>query len=278
MNGTVEDGQKRLVVNHVTGIDRVSNTPMQSPDVNGKYVIQALNEAFQAKVVDGEFKHWLLPVFTTTTDTHRASAAIVMMRYGKSHFQDNLEGDCGFPTVALVGERSSWIEIRWRLEKLLTFLNHKLASWNSLIVPIIDNMVVSFDRLNDMAIKNFWLCAIHGAGRLEGSTKCHLISGWLTAFCYFDQDGQVTESLPDGLLKTSPKYESAGKRLILNGTVYPVIRSSNVPPSVVIVTVSINFVDDEEKIVYQPSLATGCVGMGTKLDKSKGVDHGQDRV
>ena len=114
----------------------------------------------QANIKDLELREWVTPNFTTTTDNDKSVAAIVMMGTLQKHFDYVLWGGCGFPSVTLLGERSDWEEILYKVEKLPLYSNQPVE-WAKLLIPVIKRMIVSFWLPDSTEIKDFWLKAVH---------------------------------------------------------------------------------------------------------------------
>ncbi|KAF8147390.1 hypothetical protein B0H34DRAFT_341577 [Crassisporium funariophilum] len=71
-------------------------------------------------VVDAKLKDWILPDFTTTTDSDTVISAVLMMATLKAYFDFKMSLMCGIPSVTLEGEKSDWENILSRLENLKT--------------------------------------------------------------------------------------------------------------------------------------------------------------
>jgi Domain of unknown function (DUF4419) len=76
----------------------------------------------QEHVFDSEFREWIMPAFSTTMDTDRVVASIIMTAQLQRYFTYQFNPpDCGLPPVTLLGEKADWEMVRLRIEKLRTF-------------------------------------------------------------------------------------------------------------------------------------------------------------
>jgi Domain of unknown function (DUF4419) len=70
------------------------------------------------KLVDKEFKDWITPSFSTTTQNDKTVSAMVVMASMKKYFTYSCEMLCGIPSVTLEGTKDDWVNIQSRLVKL----------------------------------------------------------------------------------------------------------------------------------------------------------------
>ncbi|CAL8075320.1 unnamed protein product [Orchesella dallaii] len=108
---------------------------------------------------------------------------------------------CGIPWITLDGTTQDWQNILGRLEKLKEY---DLLPWYELLHPIIKTFVAAKKGKNS---PKFWRAIVD---RYAGSGFDY-ISGWITAFCVFDSDGNwqhliklVLHELP---VQPAVKYE-----------------------------------------------------------------------
>ncbi|KAJ7612393.1 hypothetical protein DFH06DRAFT_1371532 [Mycena polygramma] len=93
---------------------------------------------------------------------------------------------CGIPRVTLEGKRSDWEKILQRLEKLKEYGVETIA-WYHLLVPVISRFVKAFDDQNGKSNIDFWQNVAHFE---PGGSGPSYYSGWITAFCVFDDKGK----------------------------------------------------------------------------------------
>jgi Domain of unknown function (DUF4419) len=229
-------------------------------DVDMGKLAQEMTLLIEKNVVDLKLRHWIIPKFSTTTDNDKSVASIVMMGTLQKYFDYNFRGGCGFPSVTLLGERADWEEILRRVRKLPKY-GSQPTEWSLLLIPIIKLMIESFDQPDSQQVKDFWLRACHSAGQNGSGGDFETVSGWVTAFCFWSEDGTRRMNLSDEYLQG---YEimtplADRKRLVLNNTTYPIIRPSGIPKGVVSVPIIIQ--DDATKLEYETTMVAGSVGM-----------------
>ena len=93
--------------------------------------------------------------------------------------------ECGIPSVTLLGVKEDWQTLLERLEKL-RILGNEPTQFYALLKPVLTRFVRMFNDPESDDIKDFWSRIAHES-RGSGS---HRISGWITAFSFWDQDGK----------------------------------------------------------------------------------------
>lgn len=237
--------------------------PYSLSSINVGHFAQAMTLLIHENLVDVELRDWILPNFSTTTDNDKSVAAIVMMGTLQEYFEFSLSGGCGFPSVTLLGERSDWEEILCRVQKLPKY-GDQPTEWSRLLIPIIENMIASFDQPNSQQVKDFWLQACHSAGRDgSGNGKIETLSGWLTAFCFWDEKGaRIAEVSHEHLRHRGSGKPVDRKRLTLDGVSYPLLRPKEIPKGVITVPVTVQ--DFLTGFEHKTTMVAGSVGMTGK--------------
>lgn len=137
---------------------------------------------------------------------------------------------CGIPNVTLLGERSDWVDLLAKLEKIHT----------SLLKPVLGAFVASFDQPDAPQTRDFWSRSVrHDAG----SGYSHL-SGWVTAFCFWDRKGKSL-------------YNRDGLRL--SKCVFPRIETRDTPAAFISVPVKVE--DYAAGRFYDTMMVAGLVGI-----------------
>lgn len=233
--------------------------PYRVWDVDMGKFAQEMTLLIEKNVVDPKLRNWIIPNFSTTTYHDKSVASIVMMGTLQRYFEFNMMCGCGFPSVTLLGERADWVEILRRVRKLPKY-GSQPTEWSLLLIPIVEHMIESFDRPDSQQVKDFWLRACHSAGQ-DGSWDYETLSGWITAFCFWSEDGTRTMNLSDEDLQgyRNPTPLADRKRLILNNTAYPIMFPSKIPKGVVSVPVIIQ--DQATYLEYETTMVAGSVGM-----------------
>ena len=146
-------------------------------------------------LVDPSFGEWVMPDFTTTTDTDRTVAAILMMGALQEYFSYKCMLLCGLPSVTLLGDKSDWEKLLMRIE-LIPKLGPEPAQWYQLLKPVLTRFVRTFDSPESSEIKDFWQNIVHYRSGGSGPTY---LSGWIAAFCFWDEKGRCLYSSHDDL-------------------------------------------------------------------------------
>ncbi|KAI5843618.1 hypothetical protein BZA05DRAFT_410770 [Tricharina praecox] len=153
----------------------------------------------EKNVKDPELREWIVPGFSTTTETDRIVGAVVMMATLKSYFSYKCMLMRGIPSVTLLGTWEDWLSLQRRLQKLQTFVtadkHPHLHAWCSLLTPLLENFAGAFSTFSAAApnpqrqaeIRDFFDRICH---REFGGSGPNYISGWLMYFCAFDMDGK----------------------------------------------------------------------------------------
>ncbi|KAJ7758327.1 hypothetical protein B0H16DRAFT_1370536 [Mycena metata] len=140
-------------------------------------------------VVDPTLRPWVLPDFSTTTMNDTTVSSILMMATLKSYFEYFCDPvTCGIPRVTLEGEKRDWENILQRLEKLKEYGLETIA-WYHLLVPVISRFVSAFNDPDGKSNIEFWQKVVNvdeGCNPPSDTTY----SGWITAFCVFDDKGK----------------------------------------------------------------------------------------
>lgn len=140
----------------------------------------------KSEVVVPELTDWIMPNFTTTRQTDEVIASILMMGVPQKDFVFTCRTDCGIPSVTLLGERRDWEKILGRLEKL-KMLGEEPTQWYHLLQPVLSRIVKTFEGLDSEEVVKFWQEVV----RRDNKCGTDTISGWITAFCLWDEDGNL---------------------------------------------------------------------------------------
>lgn len=147
--------------------------------------VTEMTDKIHANLVDGTVKDWILPNFTTTSDNDIVSCGIVFMATTKKYFEYKTSCICcGIPFVTLDGSVADWENILNRLEKLKSY---KLDNWYAMLRPILEEFVAAKNNKPNI---DFWTSICH----VSRGSGCSYLSGWITAFSVFDEDGNYNES------------------------------------------------------------------------------------
>src|SRR6266536_1198367 len=122
-------------------------------------------------------------------------------------------------------------------------------------------MIRTFDEPDSPEIKDFWLRVSHFHGPRASGTRT--LSGWITAFAFWDEDGQRIERFAHDSFRDS----AARKPLTLDGVQFPLLYYSRVPRAVVSVPVTVT--DGDIGKARKCTAIAGSIGMGLTNDGSQ---------
>lgn len=212
-------------------------------------------------IKDEEVCGWIMAQFSTTTDVDRTIYAIEMMATMKKYFSYSFSLMCGLPNVTLEGSKHDWENIYARIDKLETF-GAETKHWASMLRVIVSRFIKSFDVFDESSksteeekndLKKFWNTIAHHSGGGSGPTY---LSGWITAFCPWNSDGEwLDDSCAPG--KKIPEVSEEkkhleimyggpsvlreyGKALVLDDTMFPIVDTDKVPNGYVEVDVKLD--------------------------------------
>ncbi|RBR24855.1 uncharacterized protein FIESC28_02345 [Fusarium coffeatum] len=217
------DGQKELRIKMVGTLETVDF---------GDFA-QLMTRLITKHVKDSELGDWVMPSFSTTTDTDRVVASVLFMGAMQKYFTYFCDIHCGIPSVTLLGEVSDWQTILNKLP-MLERLGDEPTQFVEMLRPILNNMIRSFQEPEDAEVVRFWnTIATHN---VMGSGTDYY-TGWITAFCFWDTKGKA-------------KYRSS--RNNVSGVSYPTVPVDEIPVGFARVPVKI---DNHGKIISSNMVA-----------------------
>ncbi|KAL8764351.1 MAG: hypothetical protein Q9184_000056 [Pyrenodesmia sp. 2 TL-2023] len=192
----------------------------------------------------------LTPWISSDHDSDIVAASMLLMGATQEYFTCKCTTRCGLPSVTLLGERADWELILTRIKKLKEYEEEPTQFYN-LLKPVVSRFVNSFHNPFSKDTVEYWQQIAHhdnGSGR-------HHYSGWITAFCFWTNNGKSLYQPPSpgswGILR----LDDAG---------YHIVHSGDVPPAYT--TVPVNIEDNGDK--FKATMVAGSVGM--RYIKSKG--------
>ncbi|MCO5578965.1 hypothetical protein L7F22_032816 [Adiantum nelumboides] len=201
-----------------------------------RFVLDMVSQ-LRANTTDLSFCDWVLPRFSTTTHDDTIVASVALMATMKKYFDYKLRLCCGIPQVTLAGTVQDWEEIDMRIDRLETGGYGKVCSdWASMLKKISRQFVQASRNEVD---SEFWSKICHYTA---GGSGPSYLSGWITAFCVFDGEGnwQATSfAIPRSRFS---RHSSEPQNLE-----FPVIETSNIPPGYVTVDVTVDDNGTEHK-------------------------------
>ncbi|KAK5654562.1 hypothetical protein OQA88_7191 [Cercophora sp. LCS_1] len=234
----------------------------------------ALASTLSANLSPPGIANWITPTFTTSTTTDAAAAAIIMAGAFRSYFNYAFVFYCGMPSVTLQGSRGDWVSILERSERIPEFFGggeataEEVRHFQALLGPVLKGMVRTFDEPDAEDVLDFWAKMVHESG----GSGTHYISGWLTAFCFWDADGvSLYGKMTDKGGGVEVDTENGGKPgCRLGDVVYHRVESGGIPVGWAGAPVD---VVDERGDVWKVMLVAGSMGLrvsssGERLDRN----------
>ncbi|KAJ7260417.1 hypothetical protein B0H12DRAFT_1014034 [Mycena haematopus] len=259
-NFVAHEGKKELVITVV---------PATRYTVDFAEIARQMADLVEKNVVDPTLRAWATPDFTTTTLHDSTVSAVMLMATLKAYFDYTIMMvGCGIPRVTLDGERSDWVNILERLEKLKEY-GLETTAWYHLLRPVITRFVGAFDDPTNPENVDFWQRVAHYTP--GGSGMGDHYTGWITAFTVFTKEGRwmgnqlkttvTPETVPDPALAAAQFWAAYGgeymqKDLILDGAPYHRLYRGGIPPAYG--EVDILLIDDGER--FDCAMVSGSVG------------------
>ncbi|KAL1903765.1 hypothetical protein Sste5344_010532 [Sporothrix stenoceras] len=206
---------------------RANETVIDSAYPDWYTFMASLYAAVTSRIKADWLQHqFISPNFTTSTNEHVMAAHILMLAQTRAFERKpppRTGGPllCGLPSVTLLGTRQDWAVVQWRVERMSIF-GAEAAEYGARLLPVIRRFVQTFDTPDDPAVLAFWNSivvaqpatspkAMAGSdGSNKGTTETSAtpatrepascsgssngpsfnITGWITAFYYWDADGK----------------------------------------------------------------------------------------
>ncbi|PVH95902.1 hypothetical protein DM02DRAFT_136898 [Periconia macrospinosa] len=243
------EGQKKLEIKEIGTIRTV----------DFGLLAKRMTHLIQENVKDPGLRTWIMPNWTTTTDDDVTVASVLMMGTLQKYFTYKISLVCGIPSVTLLGERADWEDILKRLDKLPE-LGDEPAIFATLLKPVLRHFIASFDPEPSPEVKDFWSKIAHQAG----DSGPYYLSGWITAFCFWDEEGKSLyhrydtdgPQLPVSLQEFEPRQ--AGCKL--DNVLYHRVDTKDIPSGFASVPVVVDFAGK----LYETKMVAGSFGIQAK--------------
>ncbi|KAI9927222.1 hypothetical protein MW887_003608 [Aspergillus wentii] len=228
------DGQMELVT--------IDNATMETADFGD--IAMRMGRLIEENVIDADLRSWMMPDFSTTTECDRIVASILMMGSVQQYFKYKAVLRCGIPSVELLGDREDWKMLLKKLDKLET-LGKEPAQFAKLLDPIVRMFIATFDNPTSDKVRHFWNKCAH---RIPGGSGPSFLSGWVTAFCFWNEDGKCLYPHTFG-------WDEAG--CLLDGVKYHKVNIDEIPVGYSSVPVKV----DEFGVIHEAMMVAGMVGI-----------------
>ncbi|KAH7101490.1 hypothetical protein BKA62DRAFT_177684 [Auriculariales sp. MPI-PUGE-AT-0066] len=227
-------GQEKMLVYFNPGQDLFS----------GAELAAAFGQELEKRLADPTLRHWIMPSFSTTTDTDRVVGSAVLMGTMKKYYTYFASMTCGIPRITLEGTQADWEDILRRVDKLLEY-GLEAKEWHMRLAPVLRRFVATFDdpALDRPETRAFWENMVQYDGTYCGG---EYISGWITAFCQFDKEGSWIHG----------RVDPSDNPTMIDGIAYPILDFSTIPPGYVSVNISLEI----DETTYEAELVAGLVG------------------
>lgn len=199
-----------------------------------------MSELLKKNVVDETLYDWVMPNYTTTTDTDRVICSVAMMATLREYFSYKFGILCGIPSITLLGEKEDYLAILLRLDKLDEF-GAEPTTFAHFLRPVLEEFATAFDYVEEehqLPNPSFWSRICHWKSGGSGPTY---LGGWIAAFCVWDAKGKWQggdlQSIKEKLT-TDEKQRMEGSMfgppppLVLEGMRYPVIDTQDIPSGI----------------------------------------------
>jgi len=137
--------------------------------------------------------------------------------------------------------------------------HNETKQWYSLLTPVIDSFIQSFKSSDSSEIKEFWSNSCRQIGH---GSECEYLSGWLTSFCFWDENGKRISSL--SIEETWAIGKEQNRPFTWGGVNFPIITPKSIPSALVEMPIKVQ--DSDMKIIYHATIIAGFVGMELKKE------------
>ncbi|KAE8140332.1 hypothetical protein BDV38DRAFT_280328 [Aspergillus pseudotamarii] len=227
----------------------------------------SMTQLVQENVNDPDLRTWIMPNFSTTTQTDRVVASVLMMGALQKYFDYEIALDCGIPTVTLLGERDDWEQMLCKLDPICR-LGEEPTCFVSLLRPVLRRFVASFDNPTSPDIIDFWNKCAHKSG----GSGTHYLSGWLTAFCFWDDEGRSLFGHGPRKEVSLGEWDGECAGCELDGIYYHRMDSWQIPAGVGSVPVNVRDYDSTEHSMVMLAGLPGIQAVSSGLDGSGPLD------
>ena len=234
VNGNAEDLRKKFVA-HEGKKELVTYQMATLRTADYAKMTSDMVDVMKKNIVDVNLADWILPRFSTTEYCDTIAASVVFMASMKKYFDYNFCLLCGIPNVTLMGTIGDWETIHEKASFLRQY-GSICNKWADMLEKVTMEFVKARKGSPDV---NFWerICS-----NLGGGSGPRYLSGWITVFCVFNEDG---------------KWQ--GDQLSINDwgrtvtSEYPIVNTNDIPAGYVTVPVKI----DDNGIEYDSMMFAG---------------------
>ncbi|KAF1998657.1 hypothetical protein P154DRAFT_523939 [Amniculicola lignicola CBS 123094] len=191
-------------------VDHEGQEEILVEDYTWELVLGRFKTEIQQRVKTDWLLEWILPNFTTTTETDVMTANVLMMGLMKAYFKYVGGIICGLPSVTLLGEKKDWEKLLAKLDRLKDF-GAEPTQYGNQLRPIFSRFVQTFDKPDDSEIRKFWNNIIHATPSNICGLPPYYLTGWLMGFYYWDIKGDaLVQAQEDAYALDGIKYARRG--------------------------------------------------------------------
>ena len=126
--------------------------------------------------------------FSTTTNVIDDVSCIALMDAMSKYFDYRVRYVCGIPSVALLGRKEDWMELRNKAERALNLLSTEdlkgdvsLSWWKGSLLPVLDKLIECYE--NPESAENMeWMARIYKTRDEGGCVTTTIVTGWVNVF------------------------------------------------------------------------------------------------
>ncbi|KAG5951056.1 hypothetical protein E4U53_003849 [Claviceps sorghi] len=182
--------------------------------------IASFGREIQRRVKTDWLLGWVMPGFSTSTQNDNMTATVLMMGLTQHYFEFSAELICGIPSITLLGNRDDWVKLYKKLDRLKEW-GEEPTQYASRLRPILGRFVKTWDEPHSPATKSFWEQIVRANWHATcGPPTKYDISGWITGFVHWREDGSLT-SPPDAAARANETK--------LDGVSYRRLDVTNIP-------------------------------------------------
>ncbi|KAI9763061.1 MAG: hypothetical protein M1840_000952 [Geoglossum simile] len=210
-------------------------------------IAQRMGCLLEGIVVDPELRRWIVPDFTTSTDNDRIVSSIVMMTTLQKYFSYKSTLMCGLPS------------------RLRSF-GYEPEQWYNLLKPVLSRFVSAFDSPHSEENFAFWRTIAHRSSNGSGPVY---YSGWITAFCFWDEHGKPLHAeVSEGLFSRTANTRPRPPGLVLDGVTYHSVDTDDIPVGYASVPMKVS----DNGILLNTIMVAGSIGFRASSRGVVGLD------
>lgn len=206
-----------------------------------------MTDLLAKNVSDPQLRDWVMPDFTTTTYYDKVVGAVLFMGALQAYFEYQFTVCCGLPSVTLLGTVADWEKILAKLD-MIDQLDEEPTQFASMLRPVLKHMILTFEDPAAAEVMSFFKRIVH---QHEVGSGTNYLSGWLTAFCWWDDKGKAK--------RLTNKWDDE-RNVLFDEIEYPYVDIDSIPLGFASVPVKV----DDNGHEYNATLVAGSVGIEGK--------------